>query len=88
MLYFTVHYTLAWQVWANSVDPDENVLSHQGIHCLPIIQLYLDTTFGSIKVVLVQILVKYGKELRCLNTKGKHSKITDTEIKWSIFSKL
>ena len=27
------------------------------------------------------------KELRCLNTKGKYSKITNTEIKWSIISK-
>ena len=29
----------------------------------------------------------YGKELRCLNTKGKYSKVTNTEIKWSIISK-
>ena len=29
------------QAWANSVDPDEmpqNVASHQGLHCLPLIQ--------------------------------------------------
>ena len=31
--------------------------------------------------------MKYGKELRCLNTKGKYSKVTDREIKWSIISK-
>ena len=31
--------------------------------------------------------MKYGKELRCLNTKSKYSKVTDTEIKWSITSK-
>ena len=31
--------------------------------------------------------MKYGKELRCLNTKGKYGKVTDTEIKWSIISK-
>ena len=38
------------QVWANSVDPDEilqNVASHQGLHCLPLIQQFLDTTLGS-----------------------------------------
>ena len=29
----------------------------------------------------------YGKELRCLNTKGKQGKVTNTEIKWSIISK-
>ena len=29
----------------------------------------------------------YGKELRCLNTKGKYGKVTKTEIKWSIISK-
>ena len=29
----------------------------------------------------------YGKELRCLNTKGKYNKVTNTEIKWSIISK-
>ena len=27
------------------------------------------------------------KELRCLNTKAKYSKVTGTEIKWSINSK-
>ena len=29
----------------------------------------------------------YGKELRCLNTKGKYGKVTNREIKWSIISK-
>ena len=29
----------------------------------------------------------YGKELSCLNIKGKYSKVTNTEIKWSIISK-
>ena len=31
--------------------------------------------------------MKYGKELRSLNTKGEYGKVTDTEIKWSIISK-
>ena len=38
------------QTWANSVDPDEmlqNAASHQGLHCLPLIQQFLDTTSGS-----------------------------------------
>ena len=25
--------------------------------------------------------------MRCLNTKGKYVKVTDTEVKWSIISK-
>ena len=29
----------------------------------------------------------YGKELRCLNTKGKYGNVTNTEIKWSLISK-
>ena len=36
--------------WANSVDPDEtpqNAASHQGLHCLLIVQQFLDTTSGS-----------------------------------------
>ena len=43
------------QAWANSVDPDEmpqNVVSHQGLHCLPLIQQFLDQH----RVVLVEIL--------------------------------
>ena len=32
--------------------------------------------------------MKYGKELRCLNTKGKYGKVTNTWMKWSIISKL
>ena len=31
--------------------------------------------------------MKYGKKLTCLNTKGKYSKVRDTEIKWLIISK-
>ena len=47
LLYVILYCTLAWQAWANSVDPDENVVSHQGIHCLPLIQLFLETALGS-----------------------------------------
>ena len=38
------------QAWANSIDPDEmpqNMASHLGLHCLPLIQQFLDTTLGS-----------------------------------------
>ena len=40
----------------------------------------LDTTLGS-KLYLFKFKIKYGKELRCLNTKGKYSKVAGTEIK-------
>ena len=60
--------------------------SCQGVHCLPPIQLFLDTTVGS-KLYLFKFYIKYGKELRCLNIKGKYGKVTTTEIKWSIISK-
>ena len=38
------------QACANSIDPDEtpqNAASHLGLHCLPLIQQFLDTTSGS-----------------------------------------
>ena len=38
----------------------------------------LDTTVGS-KLYLFKIKIKYGKELRCLNTKDKYGKVTDTD---------
>ena len=63
-----------------------NTVSHQGLHCLPIIQLFLDTTLGS-KFYLFKFQIKYGKELRCLNAMGKYGRETDTEIKWMIISK-
>ena len=63
-----------------------NVASHQGLHCLPLIQLFLDTTLGN-KLYLFKFKIKYGKELRCLNTKGKYTNVTDTEINWLIISK-
>ena len=35
------------QTSANSVNPDEmNVVSHQGLLCLPLIQQFLDTALG------------------------------------------
>ena len=46
----------------------------------------LDTTVGS-KLDLIKFKIKYGKELRCLNTKDKYGKVTNTEIKGSIISK-
>ena len=45
------------QAWANNVDPDErlqNAASHQGLHCLPLIQQFLGTTCGS-KLYLFKI---------------------------------
>ena len=45
------------QAWANSVDPDEmpqNVASQQGLHCLLLIQQFLDTALDS-KLYLFKI---------------------------------
>ena len=39
------------------------------------------------KLNFFKFKIKYGKELRCLNTKGKYSKLTNTEIKLLIISK-
>ena len=39
------------------------------------------------KLYLFKFQIKYGKEFRCLNTKGKYGKVTNTEIKLSIISK-
>ena len=44
--------------------------SHQGLHYLSLIQLFLDTTLGR-KLYLLNFQIKYGKKLRCLNTKGR-----------------
>ena len=44
----------------------QNTVSHLGIHCLPLIQQFLDTKSGS-KLYLVKFENKYGKELRCPN---------------------
>ena len=71
---------LVWQAWANSIDRKRGVTSGS-IHSLPLIQLFLDTTLGS-KLYLFKFLIKYGKGLKCLNTKGKYGKERDTEIKW------
>ena len=58
------------QAWANSEDPDEmpqNAASHQGLHCLPLIQQILDTTSGS-KLYVFKFSNKYNEELKSPNT--------------------
>ena len=87
---YTLLYVFGQTAWANCVDPDatpQNAASHLGLHCLPLIHLFLDKSLGS-KLYFFKFQIKYAKELRCrLNTKGKYGKVTDTEIKWSIISK-
>ena len=82
---------LVRQTWANSVDPDEmlqNVASHQGLQCLPLIHLFLDTTLVSkLYNVFVKVFDKVWKGIAVSDTKTKYDKETDTEIKWSIISK-
>ena len=63
------------QASANSVDPDEmlqNAASHQGLNCLSLIQIFLDTTSGG-KLYLYKFYNKYGKVLKCPNTYCKYS---------------
>ena len=55
--------------WAKSVDPDETpqiAASHQDLHCLQLIQHFLETTSSS-KLYLFKFKNKHGKELRCSN---------------------
>ena len=57
------------QAWANGVEPDEmlqNAASHQDLHCLTLIQQFLDTPDSNL--YLFSFLNKYGQELRCPNT--------------------
>ena len=42
------------RAWANSVDPDQtpqNAASDQSLHCLPLIQQYLDTSKLDVQVL-------------------------------------
>ena len=54
------------QAWANSLDPGEtpqNAASHLGLHCLPLIQQFLDTTSGSTgKLYLFKFQNMYGNK--------------------------
>ena len=79
---------LIWQAWANSVDPDEVLQTQHFIRIYTVCHSssYFRHNIGS-KLYLFKFYIKYGKELRCLNTKGKYGKVRDTEIKWSIISK-
>ena len=66
MLYFTVC------IWSDRRERTAgNAASHLSLHCLSLIQL-----FKTLKLVvncnLFKFLIKYGYELRCLNTKGKY----------------
>ena len=57
-VYFVYHMYSDRQALANSVDPDEmphNVASHLGLHCLPLIQQFLDTISDS-KLYFFKIL--------------------------------
>ena len=66
---------LDWQAWANYEDPDEMLqteASDQGLHCLPLNQQLLNTTFGS-KSNLFKFCNKCGKKFHCPNTLDKYS---------------
>ena len=48
----------------------QNQASHHCVHCLPLIQQFLDIALGG-KLYLFKFYNKYDKELRCPNTLGK-----------------
>ena len=48
--------------------------------------ILLETQLGS-KLYFFNFYIKYRKEWRCLNIKGKYGKVRDTGIKGSIISK-
>ena len=69
------------QAWANSIDPDETPQTQRLIRVYTVCTrpAILDTIVGS-KLDLFKFLIKYGKEMRCLNTKGNYGKVTNKYI--------
>ena len=63
-----------------------NAVSHQGLHCLPLIQLFytqhwiVSCTCSNFELSMVR---SWGVWIQ----KGKYGKVRDTEIKWSIIRK-
>ena len=60
---YTLLYVFVTQAWENSIDPDEtpqNAAFHLGLHCLALIQLFLDTRLGS--TLSFKFQIKYVKE--------------------------
>ena len=48
----------------------QNAASYQGLHCLPLIQQFLDKSTGG-EIDVLKCKVKYGKVLQSLNIYGK-----------------
>ena len=60
----------------------QNAASHQGLHCLPLIHLLLDSVLGKPnKPYLFKFKNKYDKQFRCPNSSDKYSNVTYIEIK-------
>ena len=73
---------LIWQALANSVDPDETPQTRRLIRVYTVCHsssYFLDTILDS-KLYLFKFQIKYGKELRCLNTKGKYGKLETQKL--------
>ena len=72
---YTLPTYLARQAWANSVSSGSSLFAtHSAIFTQ---QWVVNCTCSNFRQSMV----------RCLNTKGKYGKVTDTEIKWSIIRK-
>ena len=78
---------LVRQAWANSVDPDEMLQMRHLIRVYTVCQSSSYFRHISGWLDLFKFLTNYGTELRCLNSKGKYGKVTNTETKWSIIIK-
>ena len=57
----------------------QNVASHQDLHCLSLIQQFLDTTSSS---KLLKFFNKYGKKLKCPNTTSKYDAKYQEKSRW------
>ena len=86
MLYFTVR---IWPNRSKQCRPKCDAAKHgisSGSTLFATHPAILDTTLDG-KFYFSNFLIKYRRELRCLNTKGKYGKVINTKIKWSIISK-
>ena len=89
-------FVILYCIWSDRPE-QTSVLSEDWCHELPQMQRlrvytichsssYFRHNIDS-KFYFSNFLIKYGKELRCMNAKGKYGKVTDTKIKWLIICK-
>ena len=52
--------------------PDQNAVSDQGLHNLPLIQQFLDTILTNCEMKILKFYDNYAQEIRCLIIQGKN----------------